>query len=83
MIPLFTIHDSRALRARMHLDFANLLNLVSTVTLIGALIFTGLQVRAANRARRDQAAVTVIETAALSENSARFLELLAKAHGPR
>ena len=36
----------------MHLDFANLLNLVSTVTLIGALIFTGMQVRAANRAPR-------------------------------
>jgi len=34
----------------MHLDFANALNLVSTATLIGALIFTGLQVRAANRA---------------------------------
>src|SRR5436853_159629 len=49
----------------MHLDFANALNLVSTVTLIGALIFTGLQVRAANRARREQMAVTVIETAAL------------------
>jgi len=60
----------------MHFDFANVLNLVSTVTLIGALIFTGLQVRAANRARREQAAVTVIQTAALSENSARFLELL-------
>src|SRR6266581_4084205 len=63
------------LKEHMHLDFANLLNLVSTVTLIGALVFTGLQVRAANRARRDQAAVTVIETAALSENSARILEL--------
>lgn len=62
----------------MHLDFANALNLVSTVTLIGALVFTGLQVRAANRARREQAAVTVIETAALSENSARFLELLSE-----
>jgi type II secretory pathway pseudopilin PulG len=60
----------------MHLDFANALNLVSTVTLIGALIFTGLQVRAANRARREQAAVTVIQMAALSENSARILELL-------
>jgi hypothetical protein len=60
----------------MHLDFASALNLVSTVTLIGALVFTGLQVRAANRARREQAAVTVIQTAALSENSARFLELL-------
>ncbi len=62
----------------MHLDFANLLNLVSTITLIGALIFTGLQVRAANRARREQAAVTMIQTAALSENSARFLELLSE-----
>lgn len=39
-----------------------------------ALVFTGLQVRQANRARRDQAAVTVIQTA-LSENSARILEL--------
>lgn len=60
----------------MHLDFGNALNLVSTVTLVGALVFTGLQVRAANRARREQAAVTVIQTAALSENSARILELL-------
>ena len=62
----------------MHLDFASALNLVSTVTLIGALVFAGMQVRAANRARREQAAVTVIETAALSENSARFLELLSE-----
>jgi hypothetical protein len=62
----------------MHLDFATALNLVSTITLIGALVFTGLQVREANRARREQAAVTVIETAALSENSARFLELLSE-----
>lgn len=44
----------------MHFDFANVLNLVSTVTLIGALVFTGLQVRSANRARRERAAVTVI-----------------------
>jgi len=62
----------------MHFDFTSALNLVSTVTLIGALVFTGLQVRAANRARREQMAVTVIETAALSENSARFLELLSE-----
>lgn len=61
----------------MHLDFANILNLVSTVTLIGALVFTGLQVREANRTRRDQAAVTVIQTA-LSENSARALALLSE-----
>src|SRR5690242_11117306 len=60
----------------LHFDLANVLNLVSTITLIGALVFTGLQVRAANRARREQAAVTVIQTAALSENSARILELL-------
>ncbi len=60
----------------MHVDFANLLNLVSTVTLIGALVFTGMQVRAANRTRREQAAVTAIQTAALSANSARILELL-------
>ena len=60
----------------MHLDFADLINMVSAVTLIGALVFTGLQVRAANRARREQAAVTAIQTAALSENSARILELL-------
>jgi hypothetical protein len=62
----------------MHLDFTNTLSLVSTVTWIGAFVFTGLQVRAANRARREQAAVTVIETSALSENSARFLELLSE-----
>ena|SRR5438045_759828 len=62
--------------AGMHLDFADLLNPVSTVTLIGALVFTGMQVRAANQARREQAAVTAIQTAALSENSARILELL-------
>src|SRR5947208_16641541 len=62
----------------MHLDFANALNLVSTVTLIGALTFTGLAVRAANRARREQMAVTVIETAARSENSERFLAMLSE-----
>ena len=60
----------------MHFDFANVLNLVSTVTVVGALVFTGLQVRAANRARREQAAVTAIQTTALSENSARIMELL-------
>src|SRR5436190_5381361 len=63
-------------RNSLHFDFANALNLVSTVTLIGALVSTGLQVRVANRARREQAAVTVIQTTALSENSARILELL-------
>ncbi len=60
----------------MHFDFASALNLVSTVTVVGALVFTGLQVRVANRTRREQAAVTVIQTTALSENSARIMELL-------
>lgn len=46
----------------MHLDFASLLNLVSTVAIVGALVFTALQVRAANNARRDQAAVVIIQT---------------------
>lgn len=61
----------------MHLDFANILNLISALTLIGAFVFTGLQVREVNRTRRDQAAITVIQTA-LSENSARALELLSE-----
>jgi hypothetical protein len=47
----------------MHLDLAITLNLISTLTLIGALVFTGLQLRASNRARRDQAAIAVIQSA--------------------
>ena len=47
----------------MHLDLATTLNLISTLTLIGALIFTGLHLRASNRARRDQAAIAVIQSA--------------------
>ena len=45
-----------------HLDVATLLNLISTIAIVGALIFTALQVRAANTARRDQAAVVIIQT---------------------
>ena len=59
----------------MHLDFATALNLISTVTLIGALIFTGLQVRAANRMRRDQAAIAVIQSAQ-SETWSRAANLI-------
>jgi hypothetical protein len=44
------------------LDLPSILNLVSTAAIVGALIFTALQVRAANCARRDQAAVALIET---------------------
>src|SRR3954453_17010493 len=58
----------------MHLDLGIWLNLISTAAIVGALIFTGLQVRAANLARRDQAALELIRTA-LSENSARGLDL--------
>lgn len=52
-----------------------MLNLISTVTLIGALVFMGLQVRAANRARRDQAAIAVIQSAQ-SESWIRAANLL-------
>jgi hypothetical protein len=44
-------------------DFAVLLNVISTIAIVGALIFTGLQVRTANRSRADEAAVTMIQTA--------------------
>jgi hypothetical protein len=47
----------------MHLDFGTILNLISTLTLIGALVFTGLQLRASNRMRREQAAIAVIQAA--------------------
>src|SRR5438552_19167198 len=59
----------------MRVALARRLYLLSTIAVIGALVCTGLQVRAADRARREQAAVTAIQTAALSENSARILEL--------
>ena len=61
----------------MHLDLTAILNLISTVAIVGALVFTGLQVRAANLTRRDQAALELVRTA-LSENSARGLELFAR-----
>jgi hypothetical protein len=46
----------------MHLDLATTLNLISTLTLVGALVFTGLQLGPSNRARRDQAAIAVIQS---------------------
>ena len=45
-----------------HLDLASVLNLVSTLAIVGALVFTALQVRAANNARRDQGAIVIIQT---------------------
>jgi hypothetical protein len=46
----------------MHLDFATALNIISTFAIVGALIFTGLQVREVNTARREQASVAMILT---------------------
>jgi len=59
----------------MQLDLSSVLNLISTIAIVGALIFAALQVRAANRTRHDQAAVTVIQTAQ-SESWSRALELM-------
>jgi hypothetical protein len=60
-----------------HLDLASILNLVSTVAIVGALVFTALQVRAANKARRDQAAVVIIQTTQDSDWTAA-LNLISK-----
>jgi hypothetical protein len=57
------------------MEFSTLLNGLSTLALVGALIFAGLQVRAANRARSEQAAIAVINTAQ-SEAWTRGLHLL-------
>lgn len=46
----------------MRFDIATLLNVISTIAIVGALVFTGLQVRAANRTRQEQAAIVVIQT---------------------
>jgi hypothetical protein len=59
----------------MHLDLAVWLNLVSTVAIVGALIFTAVQVRQGNMKRRDLAAVTLIQTTQ-NEGWTRPLEIL-------
>lgn len=59
----------------MHLELAVWLNLISTVAIVAALIFTALQVRQGNIKRRDQAAVTVIQTTQ-SEGWTRPLEIV-------
>src|SRR5262249_22123807 len=46
----------------MNLDLPSALNVVSTLAIVLALLFTGLQVREANRTRRDQASVALIQT---------------------
>jgi hypothetical protein len=58
-----------------HIDLATILNLVSTIAIVGALIFTALQVRQGNRAQRDQSAIAMIKTV-LSESLTQTLEVL-------
>jgi hypothetical protein len=58
-----------------HLDLASVLNLISTIAIVGALLFTALQVRAANRARQEQAAIVMIQTTQ-NENWTRALGLI-------
>ncbi len=60
-----------------HIDLATILNLVSTIAIVGALVFTAMQVRQSNRSQRDQAAVAMIKTV-LGGNLARELKILAK-----
>jgi len=64
----------------MHLDLVVWLNLISTTAIVAALIFAALQVRQGNIKRRDQAAVTLIQTAQ-SEGWTRALDLIGKLPG--
>jgi hypothetical protein len=57
------------------MEVTTLLNVLSTIALVGALIFAGLQVRASNRARTEQAAISLINTAQ-SEAWTRALGLI-------
>jgi hypothetical protein len=57
----------------MHIDLSSLLNLISTVAIVAALIFAALQVRQGNLKRSDQAAVTVIQTAQSERCSMRLI----------
>ena len=45
------------------LDLQTWLSLISTVAIVLALVFAGVQVREANQARRDQAAVALLQSA--------------------
>lgn len=60
-----------------HFDIAMWLNLISTLAIVGALIFTAVQVRQGNIKRRDLAAITLIETTQ-SEGWTRALDLISK-----
>ncbi len=58
-----------------HVDLATILNLVSTIAIVGALIFTALQVRQGNRSQRDQAALAMMKTV-MRDTLTQSLELL-------
>jgi hypothetical protein len=64
----------------MHVDLASVLNLISTIAIVASLIFTALQVRQGNVKRRDQAAITLIQTAQ-STGWTRALDLIGKLPG--
>jgi hypothetical protein len=64
----------------MHVDLASVLNLISTIAIVAALIFTALQVRQGNVKRRDQVAITLIQTAQ-STGWTRALDLIGKLPG--
>ncbi|HZV77245.1 MAG TPA: hypothetical protein VFF63_05790 [Candidatus Babeliales bacterium] len=60
------------------MEVATLLNVLSTLALVGALIFAGLQVRSANRSREEQNAVKLIDAAlstVLAQPPSSFAEL--------
>lgn len=59
------------------MEISTLLSALSTVALIGALLFAALQVRAASRNRDEQAAIAIINTAQ-SDAWTRALNLLHK-----
>jgi len=64
----------------MRVDLASVLNLISTIAIVAALIFTALQVRQGNVKRRNQAAITLIQTAQ-STGWTRALDLIGKLPG--
>ncbi|MFN2541842.1 MAG: hypothetical protein ABR514_06715 [Chthoniobacterales bacterium] len=60
-----------------HPDLAVWLNLISTLAIVGALIFAAVQVRQGNIKRRDLASITLIQTTQ-SEGWTRALDLIGR-----
>lgn len=64
------------------MELSTLLSMLSTLALVGALIFAGLQVRSGNRAREEQNAVKLIDAAlgtVLAQPASFLFELSPKA----